>query len=492
MSQTVLVFPGQGAFYAGALHDTHHHYPAVAWVFERVEAVAQRRLGRSLIRAMWHEPQPIEHWLRVDPDLLQLAIYTISVATYELLRTEGVKADLLLGHSFGEIAALTCAGVYSVELGAQIVCDRVESLALAAPGDGCMAALAANPEQVRGLLADFAHGRPVLAPAAALAIAVENHGGQTVVSGARVEMDAFIELCRGQRYSAQRLHSSYAFHHPGLQRASELFAARLAAYPTAPPRLPVYSPILGRYYRDDDRFGELLARHLVEPVQFSAAVRFVHGTGIKVCIECGALNALSKIVIRVLGPGQLKVFATLEQQTDELNNIRKITHHADQGTTMNAPIINAPRPTDASIPEFEAFWNERSPILLAQIKSEFLRFFETQAGRSPAPAAAPLPVSPPAMAAQAPRALPRSQLFVELIAIYAEAMEYPTEVFSEVVELEAELGIDSVKQMEIIGRISTQYALPPLPANFRSGDFKTMGQIVDFVFAHQGHAGIAA
>ena len=54
-------------------------------------------------------------------------------------------------------------------------------------------------------------------------------------------------------------------------------------------------------------------------------------------------------------------------------------------------------------------------------------------------------------------------VFAELVAVYAEAMEYPPEVFTETVELEAELGIDSVKQTEIMGRLSDTYGLPKLP-----------------------------
>ncbi|KAB0643230.1 acyl transferase, partial [Burkholderia territorii] len=108
---------------------------------------------------------------------------------------------------------------------------------------------------------------------------------------------------------------------------------------------------------------------------------------------------------------------------------------------------------------------------------------------APTLTAVPAPSAPhdPHTAAK-PAHVPRERLFAELVDIYAEAMEYPAEVFSETIELEAELGIDSVKQTEIIQRIIARYALPPLPANFRSGDFKAMGQIVDFVYENQGKA----
>jgi acyl carrier protein len=173
--------------------------------------------------------------------------------------------------------------------------------------------------------------------------------------------------------------------------------------------------------------------------------------------------------------------------------------------------------------DFDAFWTERSPFMLELIKSQFISFLLQQrhiqwtpvemTASPPVPQAAP-PLAQPALAVtqappavtQAPAAvthpapaeaspltqLGREQLFSDLVAVYANAMEYPPEVFTETVELEAELGIDSVKQTEILGRISETYKLPRLPANVRINDFKTMGQIVELVFANQGKAAVAA
>jgi acyl carrier protein len=186
--------------------------------------------------------------------------------------------------------------------------------------------------------------------------------------------------------------------------------------------------------------------------------------------------------------------------------------------------MNVPA-TFTAFPDFEAFWTERSPFMIELIKSEFVSFLlqrhiqwapvEMTASPPLAQPAPPLAQPAPPLAQPAPtlaqpaptlaqpaptlaqsaptEAVPatrigRDRLFSELVAVYAEAMEYPSEVFTETVELEGELGIDSVKQTEILGRIRETYKLPRLPANVRISDFKTMGQIVDLVFANQGKA----
>jgi acyl transferase domain-containing protein len=310
------VFPGQGAFFAGALRRARFTFLEIEEVISITEAVAHRRFGRSLLAAMWDEQNDTAHFLKYDPGLLQLAIFTVSVAAHNILRAQGDDPSVLMGHSFGEIAALTCAGVYSIEQGAEIVCDRVESLVAGAPRDGCMAAVSANAAAVSDMLKEWVADRPAAPPAATLAVAVENYDNQTVISGSESEITAFNAHCKSRKLSAQKLRSPYGFHHPALAPVAAAFAARLATHSWSVPKLPVYSPIMGRYYQPDDAFGDCLARHLVMPVAFSTAVRRLHSEGVSVYVECGALDGLSKIIGHILGPDGAQTFPTFTPHSD--------------------------------------------------------------------------------------------------------------------------------------------------------------------------------
>jgi malonyl CoA-acyl carrier protein transacylase/acyl carrier protein len=495
MPKIAHIFPGQGAFFAGPLRHARLASIEVADTLDCIETVAQRRLGRSLIEVMWDERHDAAHLLKSDPAMLQLAIFTVSVAAHALLRSRKVEPDVLIGHSFGEIAALTSAGVYSIQQGAEIVCDRVECLAAAAPPDGCMAAVSAGPDIVAGMIAEWAAGRPSVPAASRLAVAVENHETQTVISGPAAEVAAFVLHCKTRKLSAQTLHSPYGFHHPALAPVTAAFAARLRGYAHSVPQRPVYSPILGRYYRQDDAFGDCLSRHLVLPVAFSKAVRQLRADGVSVFIECGALDGVTRIVSRILGPDGAKTFPTFTPATVEDGGCGAIVAFMKEHRPMNAPVPSA------AFPEFEEFWRERSPFILALIRSEFVSFLMQQRHiqwmpvgmTASTPLVPPVTPPPPQPAMAQPVSPPRREkLFSEIVGIYAEAMEYPTEVFTETVELEAELGIDSVKQAEIMGRLSETYELPRLPANVRLSDFKTVGQVVDLVFANHGKAAVAA
>ncbi|WP_371141181.1 acyltransferase domain-containing protein [Burkholderia cepacia] len=512
------LFPGQGAFYAGALRQLGHEHRSVRQTLDTIDAVASERLGHPLTGSLWRDDAGLDTWLRDAPDLLQLGIFGASVGMFGVLRERGIVPDLLIGHSFGEIAALVCGGMYSIEQGARIVCDRIASLQAAAPADGMMAAISAGADATLALIdaSALTHG------VRNVCIAVENHASQTVVSGPRDALEDFVSACAAQGVTAQTLRSPYGFHHPDLAGARAQFAARLAAYRPGALAIPVYSPILGRRYSGADDPGMRLASHFVMPVRFADAIRAARADGIDRYVECGGLNALARIVVRIVGPGAVRTFGGPSNVAEESSVVTTITRYFQEDTIMKDDI----RIGNAGS-GFDAFWHARGPHIVDWLKGELRHAFDAAgavpAGAAPtatpfapqpdpivapaprlaavggaalAPAPAPAvphapgePVTAPAAVAVARSAhVPRERLFSELVDIYAQAMEYPAEVFSESIELEAELGIDSVKQTEIIQRITARYALPPLPANFRSGDFKAMGQIVDFVYENQGKA----
>lgn len=92
---------------------------------------------------------------------------------------------------------------------------------------------------------------------------------------------------------------------------------------------------------------------------------------------------------------------------------------------------------------------------------------EPEAASEPAPQAPASPASSSSASEPRPEGYDRERLFEELRTLYAEALEYPEDVFEDEVQLEAELGVDSVKQVELLSRVSSRYGLPPRESGFR-------------------------
>jgi len=149
--------------------------------------------------------------------------------------------------------------------------------------------------------------------------------------------------------------------------------------------------------------------------------------------------------------------------------------------------------------EFDEFWSARGADVVRDVRAEYARFAHGQS--SPGSAAARTVGSPVAAPPDAPilsefrsaggapdtaTAPGPAQVLTALIEMYAEALEYPVEVFAADTELEAELGVDSVKQTELLARVSDRYSLPPQDARFRLSDYPTLGHVRDLVVAHAG------
>jgi acyl transferase domain-containing protein len=464
--KVAVLFPGQGAYYGGVLHELSASYPQIQAVFSEIEGVAREKLGRSIAELLFagnklELPEMLEH----HPDLLQMALYGIAVASYKMLEAQGFRPDVMIGHSFGEIAALVCAGAFTVRQGAEIVCHRIHALRQLGAVQGSMLALATDLEQAERLVALLRQPH--------LVVSVVNHGGQVVVSGPADAVRVLQEVCKLLKISSTLLHSPYPFHNPMLAPAVEVFARSLRGMEQGALQVPVYSPILGRSYSDEDDLGARLAEHFVRPVDFAAGIRGAYDAGVRLFVECGARDALCKVTDAVLkGEEDMMTIPLLQPSAGE-----KISFAQAEALLRDRGLLAQNL--------LDQFWASHGARIQGFIQEELLAFLNTQVGALGEAAAARQEVEPvPAVSAAAPVVVKkdREQLYQELVAFYAEALEYPEEVFTEDVALEAELGVDSVKQTELMARVSENYNLPPRPADFRLSDYPTMGQIAEYVY----------
>lgn len=446
------LFPGQGAYVPDALHWLKSRGDAATAAVETIDAVATGILGKGLERAF--SGDSADQLLDEAPDVLQLAVFATSVAAFRALREEGARFSVLVGHSLGEIAALVAGGALDVAEGAEILCHRITALREHDSSGGGLLALGCATERTRQILD--------LLPTSGAVIAVDNGPEQTVVAGPADALRRTAAIATAIGLSATPLRSPHPFHSPLLAAARQELARRLTGYDRRGLSVPVFSPILGRYYRDSDDLGELLASHLVTPVRFGAAVERLHGSGAGVWVEVGAGRALTSRVSSAHRAAS--VHTPLLQGVDTLRETGRFLAPAATEPRTHAPSGHAQEDATRAVP--------------------------AQEGAAQAVPARESHV-PEAPAQRAPAELSREAIAARVRDLYATTLEYPEEVFEDHAELEADLGVDSVKRVELMGRLGTLFELGPRPDDLRMSDYRTFGQVVDFVVDSLAGAGAA-
>ena len=463
MSETnrrVFLFPGQGAYLPGAMAAFAQH-DRVRGVLDEIDRAVPRDAGGVSDLLLRSPGRPLSELLVQDSLGLQLALLGTSVALFGEIADLVGPSDVLLGHSLGEIGALTAAGAWSVGDAARIVAARTDRLAAAAAPDGGMLALSTHADVAAALVA--------AADDVSVVVAVRNSPRQTVLSGPRAALTRIAAAAAALDIAATTLASPFAFHHPALAGAAASFRSAVAELPVRPLRYRVHSPILGRAYRDEDDLAELLARHLVRPVDLLAGIRGLHERGHTVYVECGARDALVGAVRRTVpGVRTLTCLDGSRPGPDLIADVRdRLSGPAEPvpvvslpvGSLVSAPVVSVPPcPGVAGSPLV--------PVVPALVM--------------------PTPGLPAAVLAADPMGTPppgRAEVIARLRAAYAAALDYPESVFTETADLEADLGIDSVKQTELLARMSDEFGVLVALADIGLAELATLGRIADAIVA---------
>jgi [acyl-carrier-protein] S-malonyltransferase len=343
-------------------------------------------------------------------------------------RARSVAPDVLLGHSLGEISALVAAGAFSVADGASVICDRNEALRSHAPADARMLVLACGRVRCEQLLA--------LVGAADLVLAVDNGPEQTVISGPGAQVAIAEAVAKALGVGTALVGSAYGFHNPALREVGREFTRKISGYRQGRLAARVYSPILCRYYRDGDDLASLLGLHLTEPVEFRTALETFYSTGVRFFAELGAGGALTGLVRKAFP-------AAVGLRTQQDQEVRSPATH--------------PHAAEAVAPHD----HEAEPAVV------------------------------PTQAAVRKPPVDRASALARLQELYAEALEYPVEVLTEDAVLEADLGVDSIRQTELMIRSRKLFELGEPDSSVRTADFDTLGKIVDYVLGALNASGLA-
>ena len=279
--------------------------PVFRGIVDQCAEILREELGCDLRDVMFAKGEEAEVRLR-ETRVTQPAIYTIGCALGRLWLARGLQPAAMVGHSVGEFAAATLAGVFSLEDGARLVATRAR-LVQELP-HGAMLAARLGEDETRELLTDF-H----------VDIAALNSPKLSVFSGPFDAIAALEEKLHERNVPARRLSTSHAFHSPMIEPALPLFARAVAAALLHAPVLPIVSSVTGGWMTGAQATDpQYWIHHMRATVRFSeAAARLFEIQNIAL-IETGPGQTLGQLVRQSAAKtGQLQIASSIEEGTDE-------------------------------------------------------------------------------------------------------------------------------------------------------------------------------
>ncbi|WP_285443815.1 type I polyketide synthase [Streptomyces sp. ISL-86] len=145
----IFAFPGQGAQRPGMAKAYQQVLPGFSAALDSVLQALPLPLRDRVGRALNDSEFPADQLDQTE--LAQPAVFCLQVAAVSALRELGVKPSAVLGHSLGELAAATAAGVLDVGAAVAFVVERGKAMQACPPGR--MLALACSESQARELIA---------------------------------------------------------------------------------------------------------------------------------------------------------------------------------------------------------------------------------------------------------------------------------------------------------------------------------------------------
>ena len=274
------VYTGQASQWPGMGAALYESEPVVRAVLDRCDQVLVEERDGSLLDVMFGRPGCTADL--DDPQWKQPAIYALECALAALWSSLGIRPDVVLGHSLGEIAAAHTAGVFSLEDGLRLAALR-GSLVGALPGEGAMAAVFAPASRVSEALDEH----NAASQSVGLCIAADN-GAHQVISGPADEIAAILERLEAADVRVARLRKSPAYHSAMIEPAMDDLEAALSELDFAPPSLPFVSNLSGKTVGTGEALDAAYwRRQMRAPVAYRACVEALAGMGADAVVEIG-------------------------------------------------------------------------------------------------------------------------------------------------------------------------------------------------------------
>ena len=305
------LFAGQGSQYLNMGRELACHYPEMRQQLAQADQVFGQHKKTALSQILFPIPTFTPEATKAQEAVLtntanaQSAIGTVSMGQFDIMTQAGFKADMVAGHSFGELSALCASGVISQDDYYQLAFARGDAMA-ATPeqGDsGTMFAVILDADKLPAV-------ESCISPFEGVSIANYNAPTQLVIAGPTATVQQAAQALTEQGFKAIALPVSGAFHTPLVAHAQKPFAAAIDKASFSAPTLPLYSNATGKLHSKDAKaIKKAFKQHMLQSVRFSEQIEAMYEAGARVFVEFGPKNILQKLVEKTLADKNEELYA---------------------------------------------------------------------------------------------------------------------------------------------------------------------------------------
>ncbi len=283
------VYTGQASQWVGMGEALYRCEPVVRAVLDRCDQEMRESRGVSLLDVMFGRSGAGD---LDDPAWTQPAIYALECALTALWASLGIRPDVVLGHSLGEIAAAQAAGTFTLTDGLRFAAER-GALMGALGSDGAMAAVYAPADRVGAALEE----QNAATAGPGLSIAADN-GAQQVISGPAESVRAVTARFESEGLWATVLPKSPAYHSALVEPALDDLEEVVASLAVSAPSCGLVSSMTGRLVDPAVPLdGSYWRRQARAPVAFRDSVESLAEFGAEIVVEIGPHAVIGPMVL---------------------------------------------------------------------------------------------------------------------------------------------------------------------------------------------------
>ncbi|KAF7664648.1 hypothetical protein LDENG_00170540, partial [Lucifuga dentata] len=319
--QLVFVFCGNGVAYRGMCKELLTEVPVFRQKVREVENLFQSYKSISINQKLTGDYDNDF----TTPDVVQPLLFAIQVGIATVLKHWGVKPDIILGHSVGEVAAAHCSGLLSLEDAVKVLYHR-SSLQSKVTGGKMLVVGNVAVKDVLKILPVFS-GK--------ICVAAYNSPQSCTLSGDEDAIDTLHQRLKimfaGKNLFTHVLSTPAAYHSHMMDPILDDIEKHIHSLDVNNTECKLFSTVTGeRHSEVDFCTGRYWAKNIREPVLFEqtlhAATKDQHSRRNMVFVEIGPRRALQRNIHETLGNDTIVLSAVQPEKAYEtiLSTVTKL------------------------------------------------------------------------------------------------------------------------------------------------------------------------